>query len=61
MGGDNTLMWFNYNGHRAKSNKKESEVFDEFKQNFDGFDRLFTGESVSSCHFVVNVGFSEGA
>jgi hypothetical protein len=26
-------MWFNYNGHRAKSNQQESEVSDEPKAN----------------------------
>ncbi len=36
-------------------------LFDKFQQNFDGFNRPFTGESISFCHCVYNVGFCEGA
>jgi len=36
-------------------------LFDELQQYFDGINRPFTGESVSFCYCVDDVGFGEGA
>ena len=35
-------------------------LFDQLLQYFDGFNRLFTGKSVSFCHRIDDVGFGKG-
>jgi hypothetical protein len=36
-------------------------MFNKLQYYLDGFNRLFTGESLSFCHCVDDVGFDEGA